>query len=379
MLDRVSCIIVDADAANRQELATFLTNSGADVAAALPAPDALPGMLAQEDAAKLVVVNLDPNPHQSLRRIGPWIAEFPAVSFFAMSRAVESSLLMEAIHLGVKEFISLPVDQDRLLAGVEKVTRRQAPEQRARVIHAIPAGGGCGCTTIACNVAATLAKGGGKTVLIDLDLVRGGVADAFNLRPRYTIADLMDPTAKLDRALLDNALAVHQPTGLSVLARPGAPEDARRVTREGLHRLLSLVVRSFDYVVIDSVMSADPLYEVPLRSADYNVLVMQVNVPCAKSVERFVAAMRRMGIGTDRVRVVANRLARKSGDLDPAEVEKALGFKISWTVPNDFKTAVASINLGEPVVLRAPRADLSESLQGLSHLLNGRLAATAKA
>ena len=48
-------------------------------------------------------------------------------------------------------------------------------------------------------------------------------------------------------------------------------------------------------------------------------------------------------------------------------------------MPNDFKTAVASINLGEPVVLRAPKADLSESLHGLSHLLNGRVAATIKA
>jgi pilus assembly protein CpaE len=245
------------------------------------------------------------------------------------------------------------------------------------VIHAIPAGGGCGCTTIACNVAASLARSGAKAVILDLDLVRGGVADAFNLRPPYSIADLMDMTSKLDRALLDNALAVHKPTGLSVLARPATPEEARRVTREGLLRLLSLVVRSFDYVVIDSVMSADPVYEVPLRAADINVLVMQMNVPCAKSVERFAAALRRMGVAPDHVRVVANRHARKGGDLDPAEVEKALGFKIAWAVPNDFKNAVASINLGEPVVVRAPRAELSESLQGLSHLLNGRTPARA--
>jgi Flp pilus assembly CpaE family ATPase len=104
-----------------------------------------------------------------------------------------------------------------------------------------------------------------------------------------------------------------------------------------------------------------------------------MNVPCAKSVERFAAALRRMGVGPDHVRVVANRHVRKGGDLDPAEIEKALGFKISWTVPNDFKNAVASINLGEPVVVRAPRAELSESLQGLSHLLNGRVVAAKAA
>ena len=47
-------------------------------------------------------------------------------------------------------------------------------------------------------------------MLLDLDLIRGGVASYFDLRPRYTIADVMDSAEKLDRQLLDNALTVHQ-------------------------------------------------------------------------------------------------------------------------------------------------------------------------
>ena len=54
--------------------------------------------------------------------------------------------------------------------------------KRARIIHVIPTIGGCGSTTVACNVAAALAKIG-KTVLLDLDLIRGGVASYFDIRP----------------------------------------------------------------------------------------------------------------------------------------------------------------------------------------------------
>jgi MinD-like ATPase involved in chromosome partitioning or flagellar assembly len=40
-------------------------------------------------------------------------------------------------------------------------------------------------------------------------------------------------------------------------------------------------------------------------------------------------------------------------------------------VPNDFKNAIAAINFGEPVVLRAPRSEISSSLSGLANTLNG--------
>jgi pilus assembly protein CpaE len=105
-----------------------------------------------------------------------------------------------------------------------------------------------------------------------------------------------------------------------------------------------------------------------------NILVMQLNVPSARNTERFLGTMRRMGLDMAKVRVVVNRTTRKGYDIDAEEVEKALGLKISWSVPNDFKSAINAINYGEPVVLRSPRAEMSDSLQGLMQMLNGRSA-----
>src|SRR5687768_9433886 len=117
----------------------------------------------------------------------------------------------------------------------------------------------------------------------DLDLIRGGVASYFDLRPRYTIADVMDQTSNLDVQLLDNALARHAKSGLAILARPDLPEDTQRVTKGGFDRLLGMVGRMFDHLVIDSMMSIDPVYAAAIRAADVNVVVMQLNVPSAKN------------------------------------------------------------------------------------------------
>jgi Flp pilus assembly CpaE family ATPase len=167
-------------------------------------------------------------------------------------------------------------------------------------------------------------------------------------------------------------LAVHRTSGLAILSRPEMPEDSQRITRQGVQRLLGVVSRLFDYVLIDSVMSFDPVYQGTLQSADMNILVMQLNVPSARNTERFLGTMRRMGLDMNKVKVVVNRSTRKGYDIDAEEVEKALGLKISWSVPNDFKSAITAINYGEPVVLRSPRAEMSDSLQGLMQMLNGR-------
>jgi pilus assembly protein CpaE len=370
---QINCIIVDADVNNRGELANFLSNYGISVVGQLGGAEGLPAHLARADAPQLVIVNLDPNAADALRKVGGLPRQFPAVSFFLMSQTLDPHLLMDAMHLGIKEFIALPISEDKFAAAVDRVTQQHGMSRKGKIIHVIPTIGGCGSTTVACNVAASLAKNA-KACLVDLDLVRGGVASYFDIRPRFTIADVMESGDKLDRTLLDNALARHEGSGLSLLARPELPEDTLRVKPAGFAKLLNMLSRMFDFVVVDSVMSIDPLYATAVQTSDVNVIVMQLNVPSAKNAERFVGTLRRMAIDTNKIKIVANRYIKKGWDIEPAEVERTLGLKISWMVPNDFKTAISAINLGEPLVLRAPRTEISQSLCGLGDLLAGKKA-----
>ena len=101
---------------------------------------------------------------------------------------------------------------------------------------------------------------------------------------------------------------------------------------------------------------------------------MQLNVPSAKNAERFVGALRRTATDPHKVKIVANRYIKKGHDIEPADVERALGLKIAHYIPNDFKTAISAINLGEPFVLRAPKTEISQSLMGLAEMLRGKTA-----
>jgi len=371
MFIQLSCVVVDAGESGRREMSQFLTGHGVHVLAQAASIKELEGILARPERPQFVVMNLDPDPSQNLRQITPVIRQNPGVSFFVLSQVVDSNLLMDAMQVGVAQFIPLPIVEDRFLAGIERVASQLGLGKRARIIHLIPSVGGCGATTVACNIAGCLAKSG-KTLLMDMDLVRGTVASAFDMHPRYTISDLMDLNERLDRQMLDNALSMHEPTGLAVLPRPDLPEEADRVTTPGMTRLLNVLSRAFDYVVIDSLMSIDPIYSMAIQMADLNVIVMQLTVPSARNAERYANALRRMGVGTDKIKVVVNRFVKKGGGIEPEQVERTLGLKVDWLVPNDFKNAMGATNYGQPVILRSPRAEISTSLSGLAKVLNGK-------
>jgi pilus assembly protein CpaE len=379
MFIQLTALIVDAADENRSELATFLGMHGITAQGAMANADQLAQYLARGDKPQMVICNLDPGAMDTLRAIAPLIRQYPEISFFTMSQVLDPNLIMEAMHSGVREFIPLPINEQKFKAALERLASQFGMQTKGKIINVVPAQGGVGSTSIACNVAASLAMQGQKAVIVDLDLVRGGVAGYFDQRPRYTIADIMSSTEAIDRQVLENAIVTHAKSGVSVLARPELPEDSQRVNQHGFTRLLSLLGRMYDWVVLDSMMSIDPVYSAAVTNATMNLIVMQLNVPCAKNCERYVGTMRRMGIESNKIKIVVNRFVKKGWDIEPDEVEKILGLKLSWMVPNDFKNAIAAVNFGEPVVLRSPKCEMSQSLGELATFISGVKQQMAKA
>src|ERR1700744_6426 len=109
MYVQMNCAIIDPDETNRTELASFLGRLGVHAVALMPGIDQLSQLLGRSDAPQLVIINLDPNAQDTLRKIEHFPRQYPTINFFLMSQMLDASLLMEAMHLGVKEFIPLPM------------------------------------------------------------------------------------------------------------------------------------------------------------------------------------------------------------------------------------------------------------------------------
>lgn len=122
------------------------------------------------------------------------------------------------------------------------------PDNPPKAILIASAFQGEGKTTVATNLAIALARRG-KTLLIDADLRRPGVAPAFGMKVEHGLSDVLQGTAEFHQVLISNAILPDLHVLPAGLPSPLASDLTGSVA---FREFLTQVRSQFDYVVIDS-------------------------------------------------------------------------------------------------------------------------------
>ncbi|UMG91135.1 polysaccharide biosynthesis tyrosine autokinase [Nocardioides sp. TF02-7] len=164
-----------------------------------------------------------------------------------------------------------------------------------------------GKTMTATNLAIALAQTGRKTLVVDADLRRPRVASTLGLDPAVGLT-----TALIGKAEISDAIQVHEPSGLHVLASGAKPPNPTeilqaRVTKDVIARLR----QSYDMVVID----APPLLPVAdaavLASiADGTLLVARHNKTTTDQASDAVSRLQQ--VGARLLGVVVNMVSKRA-------------------------------------------------------------------
>jgi capsular exopolysaccharide synthesis family protein len=112
-----------------------------------------------------------------------------------------------------------------------------------------------GKSTIAANLAITMALSGAKTLLIDCDLRRGAIREAFDLSSKIGLAEVLKQEVSWREVVVPSAFP-----NLFVLPRGKAlSQPSEHLLRDSTDLLLQEVYHHYDYVIIDSspVLAAD--------------------------------------------------------------------------------------------------------------------------
>jgi len=119
------------------------------------------------------------------------------------------------------------------------------PPQVVLVVSSLP---GEGKTTVAANLAIAMAQQG-STCIVDADLRRGHMAQAFGIPHRLGLTDVLQGAVPLDRVLVD------VPNVRNLTAIPAHAENinaGQLVCSEAMRDLLGELRRRFQFVMIDS-------------------------------------------------------------------------------------------------------------------------------
>jgi pilus assembly protein CpaE len=102
-----------------------------------------------------------------------------------------------------------------------------------------------------------------------------------------------------------------------------------------------------------------------LDKANLILFITEMDVPSLKSAHRALELFERMGIYDKKIRLILNRYV-KSKLMTLESVEKALGVKVFWTLPNNYPVAIAAVNQGLSIQECDSRSDIAKSYLGLT-------------
>jgi pilus assembly protein CpaE len=368
-----SLVIIDSDEPTRALFTTIGNALPGGRVAAESADFALGMKLARQVRPAILVVEIVPD-EERLKAIERFHLEYPGTAILATSKDASTETVLKCVRSGAQEFLPRPVDSDEARKAVDRLMRVSAGAMAAggKIIAVFSNKGGTGTSTLAVNLAVSLAQVTGQGVaLADFDNQAGEVSLFLNLRPTRTIADLASGQGKLDSAVVQSALVKH-PSGVYVLCEPERPEQTEGITGPRVHEILGQLTSSFPYVVCDLSHSFNDVSLEVFDSARHILVVTLLNLPAIRSARRCLDVFRQLNYLRDeeKVRLVINRYL-PNRDIDVSQLEETLRYSVSWRIPNDYATVIDAVNSGLPVHEVNPDSEVARSFRALASELAG--------
>jgi DNA-binding response OmpR family regulator len=270
---------------------------------------------------------------------------------------------VEGYRVGADDYVTKPVHPEELASHIRTVLER-AQERKAKRLGGYTVGvigvkGGVGATTIAVNVATTLAASR-RAALADFDSA-GMAAIHLGLNTTPEIDRLFAQDAEpVERDALDRVLLKHG-SGLRVLPAPShalSPDQALAV----LTNLLKLC----DVCVLDLGGGLNDVARALLPRCDLVIVAIDSDRAAVLQAQRMLLALTELGINRTHLRLV---WANRSGlDVQTAlnTIKASIGDASIYVVHAAAGSAYQSVQTGLPLVISDPDSPAAEALRGLA-------------
>jgi pilus assembly protein CpaE len=343
----------------------------------------------QQSTPDLAIVALDADKNRALQMIAQLSVEYPKLPILTISH--DHQALLQSLQRGAKYFLTHPVGLEDMLAALRRALGESSGSSELQMggsttmratgasslIAVLGSRGGVGTTTLAVNLAATLAADPShNAALIDLDLALGDADIALEVSgfENISISDLARNIERLDMSFLKRAMAKHEPTGLAILRHPLEIAEGGIVHEQHVERILNLLKINYTHLVLDLSKSLLPTDLMGLRMADMILLVAQLELASLRNVVRLVHCLSGEENLSEKIRIVINRQGSDSVEegISLKKAEEVIGKPIFWQVPNDTKSVIAARVAGHPLIKHAPKSRVQQSIHGLTQALYGK-------
>lgn len=190
-----------------------------------------------------------------------------------------------------------------------------------------------GTTFVAVNTAYLLSQESqGQVLLVDLDLRYGQMVHFFDVKPQYTLVEVIENAENLDRSYLQS-LFYQYDKNLQLLPAPLRLEDVEVVTAEGLDQVLRYLkkLRIFSHILVDLAQNLDEPALKVLEMAENIVVVANQSIPALSNAKKLLELLELLGLEAATIGLWLNAW-QKHGDLSVEDISAFLGREVKGTL-----------------------------------------------
>lgn len=251
----IRCLLVDRNQESLSQNKQALSASGMAEICAETTSYTLAVSHTERNTPDFVFCGVDERPQEVLSFIEKIREKFPLIRIVCVGDSGDSTLILHCFRAGADEYLPKPLQKEALLEMFPRLRARRSAlptpavsERKGKTLAIWGSRGGCGTTTIACNLAGLLAQDK-SVMLIDLHETQGDLGLYFDQQPTYSINDIWGRGDRIDESLVES-ITVAIENGLRLLLQP-LEDRPGAWNGDEFERLLNVMLAKYDYTVLD--------------------------------------------------------------------------------------------------------------------------------
>jgi pilus assembly protein CpaE len=250
-----------------------------------------------------------------------------------------------------------------------------APDAKpvGRILAVVGAKGGVGASTVAHNIAWSVARDLSlDSVVTDLDLAFGTAGLDYNQDPPQGIADAVFSPDRIDTAFVDRLLSKCT-DHLSLLAAPATLERAYDFGAEAFDGIFDALRATMPRIVLDVPHQCNAWTQRTLVNADDILIVAAPDLANLRNAKNLFDYLRTARVNDHRPSYCLNQVGvAKRPEIKPADFAKALEDQPVAVIPFEPQIFGAAANNGQMIAEVSSGHRTAETFRQLAQMLTGR-------
>ena len=297
----------------------------------------------------------------------------PNIRVLVIGAMNDVQLYRQLVARGVSEYLVPPFQPVQLIQSISALYVDPDRPFVGRSVAVVGAKGGVGASTIAHNLAWSIAENIEiNATLVDLDLTWGTTALDFNHEGNQTVADALGDPDRVDDNVLDRLLS-KATERLSLFTAPASLNSDFDFAEDAYDEVIDRVRRNVPYVVLDLPHVWSEWSRNTMVNADDVVIVCQPDLASLRNGKNLVDFLKNARSNDAPPKVVLNMIGvPKRPEIPVKDFAAAIGVEPSLVLPFEPNLFGLASNNGQMISETDPTSKSSVGIDHLAATLTGR-------